>query len=616
MLYMIVGEPASAGFFVITEHVEIRGGRMRLRNLSRWTLSLQTQGLLFFAQRIDELLFDFSLDAYKPPALNSPYLCREAIELISEIEKEFIEPSNLEPVLEELVWSVRQDAVAKSLLDSDIEYYTLHNNKTPLSVTKLRLEVLDRTINSGRYIEELRRRLIVAVRENDKGAIDFLATSLVTSLINGGVSKQWLHEQTHEYFFSPSGVNIDSEDLVLGYLDLVVQKVHKYTVFCVVSDLIKSINDSLDSFHLKLLEEIPDEMLPALSSNPLRAGEVVVQVAEVVARDPHAAREVALRKLDNLSDLFTLFYHRKKIEWRDEVLVKWECCDRSSVQCRASRGAMERAFDLGESRAAKELGEMIAKFAAKRDRDSFNRFNRVADLHGICVSHDIPENQLVNLWTALETLVPSRIGGSKIKQVVAGIIPFTGIAYIRSIFERLLSDLLVWDKWRTKKILNKVSLPRSTPLLQRLAVLIVAPECSALREELYGRLGDFHLLRYRCFSLSRSMGSPKSIISRLEQHELKVRWQIRRLYRARNLIVHTSRSPSYIKMLIENGHDYLDAVIFEVIRRSCSDYQAITIEQSFELTAVSYDCLKREIKRSVDFSGNKGLILVGKTGIS
>lgn len=587
---------------------------MKLRNLSRWELNGETQGLLFFAQRVDELLFDFSLDTYKPPALNAPHLCREALEIIDEINKGFIDSNNLVPVLEELVWSVQNDNVAKALLDTGVEYYTLHNDQTPLSITRLRLEILNRAINSNRYINELCRELRLAIKGGKKRAIDFLATSLITCLINGRVSKQWLYEQTHEYFFSPYGATIGTADQIDGYLEAVNQKWHDYSVVCVVSDLVTKVRDSLKAFRITLLDEPPEWMADMLAVKPLMLGEVLVQVESISARDPYSAREAALRTLDNLSDLFTLFYHRKRIEWRAGVFVKWECCARNAVECHASKGPMEKAFDLGEVRAAKELSSMLKRFAARRDRDSFLRFNRVVDLHGICVAHDIPENQLVNLWTALETLVPSRVGETKIRQVVDGVIPFIGIDYFRRIFERLLSDLLTWDKWRTAKLLNKVPLSHGVQFLQRLAVLIVSPEYSGLRDELYNKLGDFHLLRFRCFSLSKELGTSKDAIARLERHERKVRWQLRRLYRSRNLIVHTSRSPSYIETLIENGHDYLDSVLFEVIRRSCSDYQTSTIEQVFELTSVSYKALKVEMQAVTLFEGELGTILVRRAG--
>ena len=46
----------------------------------------------------------------------------------------------------------------------------------------------------------------------------------------------------------------------------------------------------------------------------------------------------------------------------------------------------------------------------------------------------------------------------------------------------------------------------------------------------------------------------------MEAHQKKVEWQIRRIYRTRNLIVHSGRSPIFLHALIENAHDYLDQI--------------------------------------------------------
>lgn len=61
---------------------------MRFRSLKRWNIKPELDGLLFFAQRMDELLWDFTLDTHKPMALNAPYLCKEAISLLEDIEAE------------------------------------------------------------------------------------------------------------------------------------------------------------------------------------------------------------------------------------------------------------------------------------------------------------------------------------------------------------------------------------------------------------------------------------------------------------------------------------------------------------------------------------------------
>lgn len=123
---------------------------MRLKNLSRWKLDSSLDGLLFFAQRMDELLFDYTLDTYKPSALNAPSLCIEALNLIVGIESELIDKAALPCVLDELEWSIQNDPVAKGLLEASLDYYILRAEEAKLAEVRLRLEVLSRTLAACR----------------------------------------------------------------------------------------------------------------------------------------------------------------------------------------------------------------------------------------------------------------------------------------------------------------------------------------------------------------------------------------------------------------------------------------------------------------------------------
>jgi len=96
---------------------------------------------------MEELLFDYTLDSYKPSALNAPFLCVEALRLIDDIENKIIEPKNLTHVLLELEWSIHSDKIAKALLDVDLEYYVLKSEDVPLSEKRKRLEALSCTLD-------------------------------------------------------------------------------------------------------------------------------------------------------------------------------------------------------------------------------------------------------------------------------------------------------------------------------------------------------------------------------------------------------------------------------------------------------------------------------------
>jgi len=172
---------------------------MKYRNLKKWKLDDSLCGMIFFSQRLNELLFDYSLDSYKPMALNAPYLCKEALGLIDDIENNLIELKNLSHIIDELVWSIRNDQVAKSLLDIDLEKYTLDLEKTSLSQVKLRLEVLYQTLEPRRYLEKCTEMLKLAIKNCSKKEINLLTRLLITTTINTGVGKTHLYNKTNEF---------------------------------------------------------------------------------------------------------------------------------------------------------------------------------------------------------------------------------------------------------------------------------------------------------------------------------------------------------------------------------------------------------------------------------
>lgn len=569
---------------------------MRFRNLSRWATNSSLDGLKFFAQRLDELLFDYTLDTYKPSALNVCYLTRETLELISDIQAGVIDFANLQPVLEELIWGFQNDKVARSLLDVDIAYYTAIANESEISSLKIRIEALERTVNPTRYLAAICAALKEKIQSIEKKEIDALASSFVTCLVNTGVSKQSIFDCVHKTFFS-EGPEISDLSILDLFFETMGPKLHHFEVIFLVSANIASVSDSIGAFQLKIIDELSDSVKKAVGNkfSPIE-NHVLVKATDVSARDIYAARQMALLKLDGLSDLLALFQHRSRISWQEEAVVCQVCCDSEIRLISPPKGPMEKASDLKPEKAAKELNSLLRSFSVKGV--SFSKFNRVADIHGICINHKVVENQLVNLWTALETLVPSHSGISKIANITNATLPFLMHAYIDGLVRQYTFDLLYWDKWRGRKILQKVTGERLSWKAKCLRLLCLE-ESAPLRELLYEQLKDFHLLRYRTFHLSEVLSDRKRIKALIERHQRRVSWQIRRLYRTRNLMVHSGRRPPpYIETLVENGHYYLDVVMFEVMKMSCGEYGAHSLEQIFEIGKIRYQAFEKKLSEN------------------
>lgn len=109
--------------------------------------------ITFFAQRLDEILFDYSLDTYKPAALNAPFLCKEALMTISEIEKGNIDKSNFTPILEELEWSIKNDNIAKEIIELNYQDLIPENKSNiNINIQKIHIEIISRSINPNVYL--------------------------------------------------------------------------------------------------------------------------------------------------------------------------------------------------------------------------------------------------------------------------------------------------------------------------------------------------------------------------------------------------------------------------------------------------------------------------------
>ena len=84
---------------------------MRRPNLSKWEKPDELAGLLIFAQCLDELLFDYSLDTFKAPALNLHISVLEVRSLLTRLVDGRLSVSAVKHAVDELEYHLRMDPV-------------------------------------------------------------------------------------------------------------------------------------------------------------------------------------------------------------------------------------------------------------------------------------------------------------------------------------------------------------------------------------------------------------------------------------------------------------------------------------------------------------------------
>lgn len=585
---------------------------MRFRSLEKWEISPEVEGLIFFAQRAEELLFDYTVDSYKPMSLNAPFLCEEALSVISDVKKGLLDKANLRPILEELSWSLKHDLVAKSLVDLPYESYILSEENSSIEEIEIKLSVLRRTLDSYRYLDECLDLLYIAIENKEKKDIDSIARLLFTNLINQGMSKSYLSKKTLDFFFVGNDPEkITNCEAFRDYVDAIYPKSHNFEMYFWVSGLIDVVSESTEAFRIEVLDELPAEVADKLPQSktgiPSITYKKIAKVSGFRALDWYSAKEIAEKKLSRLRDLYNLYHHKSKIEWDDKVVVV-QCCEDEPRTLGLLNSPIEKIEDERPEQASRKLNRLLKNL--NLSRESFEKFNRAVDFHSLSANTRDVENQLLNLWIGLETITPTHSGHAKITQICNGIMPFLSIMYTKRLIGVFTKDLLRWDRRTVNRILKKVPVPKGAKTIDKVAVLLCCPKCDDIRSELYSDLKDFHLLRFRAFTLHEKLNSPEKVVALLTEHEKKVLWQIRRIYRSRNLLVHSGRTLQYLPSLVENAHDYFDQVIFIFIRMCIGTYSVKTIDQSFELAKLTRTGLNKKLKDIDVFDSNSALILV------
>lgn len=169
---------------------------MRFRNTRKWDDITSSKGLLYFAQLVDELLFDYTIDAYKSSAMNTALLAIEAYSTFKKVEEGIIMKPNLEHVTREFCSNLSRDMVAQSLLHVDMKGVINSLSKAPASHDSfITLDLVRKQMPIHLYKQRNEEMLISEITgAQNLGAIRSLTRSYMTTLLNFGYSAKYIEK--------------------------------------------------------------------------------------------------------------------------------------------------------------------------------------------------------------------------------------------------------------------------------------------------------------------------------------------------------------------------------------------------------------------------------------
>jgi hypothetical protein len=195
---------------------------MRFRNLKNWSAPQNSIGLIYFSQLLEEMLFVFSLDTYKASVMHTGLLCREAINVIREIELGNIKQPNIVHVNAELCSTFEKDCIAQTLvpLPPSAFFPILKNPKSTLKEKQTVLSFLAFQLSNKKYREQAEKLLKEEIIGRQSiTEIRRLTRSYVTALVAEGFDQRYIQKSVSEYFYG-SGSIISEPNSIQGFFEL------------------------------------------------------------------------------------------------------------------------------------------------------------------------------------------------------------------------------------------------------------------------------------------------------------------------------------------------------------------------------------------------------------
>lgn len=536
------------------------------------------EGYQFFAECLDEMLFEFTLDTYKPSSHNPSTLAVEAIGVVEDIEAGIIDKGNFEHIRDEMRFMISKDVISKRLLRVDYEKLLNDCTVENIAQSRIRLELISVSLSASKYCKACSnalRELVKAGRE--KSEIRFIARSLVTSLLRLGYTRRFIKQVLRERVQLVE--NKSPEERLEDFLDSFDGEENTYKVAFAASHLFKKFASASQDMGATVTEVPPPE-IPVQDLERLvvpTQGRVYLTV-DVKDMDKFSARRRAEEKVERIANVYSLFHHANQPIWSEYAWVI-EQGDQLGSLIRPPIPAMSRTLDARPGKAGMQMSAAVRNFGL--EEDSMEQFDRLVGLHGAAGRTTSTSIQLLNLWSALEASVPKVVRGARVKSVADTLRPLMRLQYVCNVFDDLLSDMHRFDSSLIRKVLREVGAVKGHPSRTSLVKLMYSKVHEQVRETVLAELSTYSLLLNRWNDIRERFKSPSEVKKVLDVHDQRVEWQLRRIYRTRNLYVHSGRKVELLDMLVENAHGYLDTFFDGIFAMVKTEPAVTTIDHAW-----------------------------------
>ena len=544
-------------------------------------------GILYFAQRIDEMLNHSTYHIYKTPVLNTFLLAEEYLITSNLVLKNIIDKSHLKIVFEEFLESFSNDIIIKEYI-SDYDRTAIINklkSSSEIDKTKVMHYVLHRLSEYDYWCKEYLLKIVP--QEKEKKKIELALRCYIPGLIDRGYSSDYIFYHNKTVF---NQLHKTDSELLNEFLNRFDFKKRKYSVYVALNKDVENVKEILSQ---KLNVNFDFDYEEAKEFKYSEKNYVLAKI-EINALDKSHAANIAYEGLYTFYKFYRFIKDDRKRWILNKCMVKYANDNYAFFDLKVQRYSFPEN-EYGEK--SSKMSEYMITALLKKAKCSFDQIDKAISLHNIAIESTDLSNGFLNMWSILEVLFVSDKNCTKIKEIEHKIVPILQKEYVIMIFKELnnnLKDNLSIEQYN--EIINSIE---GESIKYKIAALISLEKYNDLRKKLYLYLTNYPMLRSRIAQMNNICQKKQTFFSELERFTRRVTWHIIRLYRTRNSIIHAGEISNRIKPLGEHLHSYIDVCIWDIVfsltseKHLCS-IDNVLIDETLEMERLNKELLVKE----------------------
>lgn len=556
---------------------------MQQNNVECWDWNDSLDAMLFFAQRLNELLFHHTTDTYRCSTISLIGLAKEYRSVYKASQKEIISDKNLKHIIDELDHRLQKDDIAKQILTE--EYVDRFHKGYGSWSTKDQYEnvtYLGRKLNNGVYYNAIVNQLTDLIKSNgSKKEIDKLTSVWAREIIDSGYNENYVYVTLKEIFFQSPVASAEKIDDFFEKFDFKTQKYDVYVGF--QSDImsLKNLFSKITLRNSTIVALNPQEAPVGIKKRNQRT---ILKFESIQSYDMYSACEIANDIVGYVADAYNFFRHEPR-RYKTHIQVISE----SGLVTTISHHNLlkHRVAALSIEHSEKKADELLkAQFSNNPNRKDFGKISKI---HNSAICSDNVNDSLLALWSMIESFIEddapetkkqtddkeekqtkkvevSKYSRSKTGKVINYIIPFLKSTYVAKLVQTCMNDILHWNADFFNDYISTIEFGNSD--LERTFAFLAFDSMKEKRGVLFQKADKYPLLKHRIFTLNEALHNSKNIKALIQEHTQRVEWHIYRIYRARNYIVHDAEGNDVLNgELLINLHSYVDIIISKIVQR-------------------------------------------------